>query len=106
MILSSVDRFSSSWGYYFTKLSGIDVYYETKSVENGNAVEQINDKRPLLYFVCVSVPSNVLRKSKLTKSFVLKLAQKLQLVCYYLKDSKEYSVAFSAVVFQILELLN
>ncbi|MDW0274211.1 MAG: hypothetical protein QN756_10825, partial [Nitrososphaeraceae archaeon] len=58
-----------------------------------NAVEQINDKRPLLYFVCVSVPSNVLRNSKLTKSFVLKLAQKLQLVCYYLKDSKEYSVA-------------
>lgn len=47
LILSSVARFSSSWGYYFTKLSGIDVHYETKSVKNGNAVEQINDKRPL-----------------------------------------------------------
>jgi len=35
LILSSVARFSSSWGYYFTKLSGIDVYYGTKSVENG-----------------------------------------------------------------------
>lgn len=93
MILSSVARFSSSWGYYFTKLSGIDVHYETKSVKNGNAVEQINDKRPLWYFVCVSVPINVRRKGKLTKSFVLKLAQKLELECYYLKDSKEDSVA-------------
>ena len=27
LILSSVARFSSSWGYYFTKLSGINVYY-------------------------------------------------------------------------------
>ncbi len=67
MILSSVARFSSSWGYYFTKLSGIDVHYETKSVKNGNAVEQINDKRPLWYFVCVSVPINVRRKGKLTE---------------------------------------
>ena len=82
LILSSVARFSSSWGYYFTKLSGIDVHYETKSVKNGNAVEQINDKKPLWYFVCVSVPINVRRKGKLTKSFVLKLAQKLQLICY------------------------
>jgi hypothetical protein len=31
----------SSWGYYFTKLSGIYVYYETKSVENGNASKQV-----------------------------------------------------------------
>ena len=67
MILSSVARFSSSWGYYFTKLSGIDVYYGTKSVENGNAVDQINDKRPLWYFVYVSVPINVRRKGKLTQ---------------------------------------
>ena len=67
MILSSVARFSSSWGYYFTMLSGIDVHYETKSVKNGNAVEQINDKRPLWFFVCVSVPINLRRKDKLTE---------------------------------------
>ena len=67
MILSSVARFSSSWGYYFTKLSGIDVHYETKSVKNGNAVEQINDKRPLWYFVYVGVPFNLRRKGKLTE---------------------------------------
>lgn len=42
-MLSSVARFSSSWGYYFTKLSGINVYYETKSVKDGNASKQIID---------------------------------------------------------------
>lgn len=75
MILSSVARFSSSWGYYFTKLSGIDVHYETKSVKNGNAVEQINDKRPLWYFACVSVPINVRRQGKLTE-FCIKAGPK------------------------------
>ena len=67
LILTSVTRFSSGWGYYFTKLSGIDVHYETKSVKNGNAVDQLNDKRPLWYFVYVSVPINVRRKGKLTQ---------------------------------------
>ena len=43
LILSSVARFSSSWDYYFTKLSGSDVYYESKSVKDGNASKQIID---------------------------------------------------------------
>lgn len=47
LILSSVARFSSSWGYYFTKLSGINVYYETKSVKDGNASKQIIDNSHL-----------------------------------------------------------
>jgi|GEM_PF-699099 len=60
LILLSVTRFSSSWSYYFTKYSGFDVYYETKSVEN-DAVKQIIDKWKL---IVVIVPSNAPRKSK------------------------------------------
>ena len=60
LILLSVTRFSSSWGYYFIKFSGFD-YYETKSVENGNAIKQIIDKWRL---IVVIVPSNAPRKSK------------------------------------------